>query len=214
MSKILGGMPSRVGVLVAGLVLVGATTVHGAEFNRVDWTPGGGFVGDTWTFQCPAGGSVFVAADAFADRPVAEDEFETGLDLVLEVFDGQGNLLAAGDDEFECAGAVACGAGCPALEATCGQGLTHSVVVRDAGVLEGCEGGGAYALTLEVTSEEGRSLPNREVKLGGGVAQNLPAWIRRTGLINRRGPVIDDGLAPIVPGIADALGAQSVKKKK
>ena len=65
-----------------------------------------------------------------------------------------------------------------------------------------------------MTSEEGQSLPNREVKLGGGVAQNLPAWIRRTGLINRRGPVIDDGLAPIVPGIADALGSQSVKKKK
>jgi hypothetical protein len=110
---VLGVSPWRVGVLVAGLIVLGSPTVYSAEFTRVEWSPGGGFVGDVWTFRCPAGGSVFASADAFPDRPVGENAFESALDLVLEVFDGQGNPLAASDDDFECVAPIACGAGCP-----------------------------------------------------------------------------------------------------
>jgi hypothetical protein len=210
---VLGASPWRVGVLVAGLIVLGSPTVYSAEFTRVEWSPGGGFVGDVWTFRCPAGGSVFASADAFADRPVGENAFESALDLVLEVFEGQGNPLAASDDDVECAAPIACGGGCPVLEVQCGRGLTHSRVVRDAGVLEGCDGGGAYLLILEVTSEAGQSLPNSEVKLGGGVTQNVPPWIRRQGVAGRRGPVLNDGPVPLVAEPEGALGAQASRTK-
>jgi hypothetical protein len=81
--------PLRVGVLVAGLVLGGNAAGHAAELERVDWIPGGGtIVGDVWTFNCPAGGSVTISVDTFAERSFEDGSAASGLDPVIDLFEG------------------------------------------------------------------------------------------------------------------------------
>jgi hypothetical protein len=44
-------------------------------------------------------------------------------------------------------------------------------------------------------------LPNAQVKLGGGVAQNVPPFILALGIAGRRGPVINDGPTQLQPTV-------------
>lgn len=174
-----------------------------AEIRRVDEVPGGGFVGDLWTFRCPAGGSVDVRVDTFPDVALNGGVF-SALDPVLEIYDGRGNLLALGDDEVLCSAALFCDAACPAVTFACGQGVRHSIVIRDAGALPDCFGGGSYELVVEAFGAGGGSRLQSSVQLGGGPFQELPQWLVNTGVTGRRGPVVDDG-----PVSAILLGAST-----
>jgi hypothetical protein len=171
--------------------------------TRIDHVPGGGFVGDTWTFTCPRGGSFSLAVNTFPDVPV-DGGFASALDPIVEVYDGRGNLLAVGDDETECTAESLCGAACPVAAATCGRGRNHSVVVSDAGALEGCEIGGSYVLAVEILNRSGRSLGENRVKLGGGPASQVPRFILDQGLAGVQGPAIDDGFRPLLPEVTAA----------
>lgn len=179
--------------------------------TRVDQVPGGGFVGDTWTFRCPAGGAADVQVDTFIDVPFENSVFASALDPVIEVYDGRGNLVAQADDELQCTALSICEAGCPGIRFRCGTGIRHSITVRDAGVLVGCSLGGSYSLLVEVFNAAGSSRPQREVKLGGGVSQNVPRFILQDGLIGRAGPVINNGAIPIPPldAAVESAGASS-----
>ena len=193
-------MPTLIGKLGIGMIIVAggcslaAFAGHGAQLDRVDWSPGGGIVGDLWKFRCPAGGSVFASVDIFGDIAV-DNEFESALDPTFEIYDGQGNLLVQAHDNEDCNALSRCGARCPAAEVACGRGVNHSIVVRDEGRVPECTGGGSYQLSIEVLNRNGGSLSAAAVKLGGGVKRTLPPWIVRIGLVGE-GPLIDDGLAP------------------
>jgi hypothetical protein len=183
--------------LIAAFIAAAASNGYAEEINRVEWSPGGGFVGDVWRFRCPAGGSVAAGVDTFGDVPTPDGAFESTLDPALEIYDGRGNLLAAGDDEAACSAPPQCGAGCPVVTVACGQGAAnHTIVVRDAGVLLDCAGGGSYLLNVEVFNQSGRSLPPSRVALGGGEQRNLPQWLAASGLVGARGPLVNDGFVP------------------
>lgn len=214
MRKILGCSPVALGLAVAGSMVVAASSGFGAAITRVDWTPGGGLVGDLWKFRCPAGGSVSAIVDTVPEIAVDDQNFVSGLDPRLQIFDGQGNLLAAGDDDVDCSVDTQCGAGCPEVtEVPCGQGVNHSILVRDSGTLPACTGGGGYLLVIEVLNASGRSLGPVAVKLGGGPARRLPPWLLQTDLIGARGPVVDNGSAVVSPPDGPAAaGLASLKQ--
>ena len=183
-------------VISATILAMSAPEALAEPIVRVDHVPGGGFVGDTWTFQCPPGGSAEISVDIFGDVPL-ETGFASALDPAIEVYDGSGKLIAEADDELQCSSPSICDAGCPGVVFQCETGLKHSVAVRDVGALVDCSGGGAYFLLIEVLDEDGTSLPGNAVKLGGGVRRNIPAFILADGFVGRKGPVIDDGPLPL-----------------
>lgn len=185
--------------VIAGSILVAASNGSSAEIGRVDWAAGGRFIGDLWTFRCPAGGSVSASVDTLGDYAVTDGDggFVSGLDPTLGIFDARGNLIARSDDEQACSVPTRCGAECPSVEVPCARGAKHSILVRDAGILPECTGGGGYLLIVEVFNEAGESLGPRAVRLGGGPRRNLPPWLLETGLVGRQGPVVDDGPAVV-----------------
>jgi hypothetical protein len=192
-----------VGFVIAGSILVAASSGSSAEIGRVDWAAGGRLIGDLWTFRCPAGGSVSASVDTIGDYAVPDGDgggFVSGLDPSLGILDSQGNLIARADDEQACNMPTRCDAGCPSVEVPCARGgVKHSILVRDAGILPECTGGGGYLLIIEVFNRDGESLSARAVKLGGGPRRNLPPWLLDTGLVGRQGPVVDDGPALTAP---------------
>ena len=155
-------------------------------------------LGDLWTFRCPQGGTVRVAVDTKDDT----DDGGSAIDLVVVVFDGQGNVVGFGDDEDACSYPPLCGFRCPSVRADCGLRGRHSIVVRDFGVADrpepACQkGGGGYELSLEVLDAGQQPLSEREVKLGGGPrkVRPLPAWLRHAGSAPA-GPALDDEAVP------------------
>jgi hypothetical protein len=216
MSMVVGGAPWRVGILVAGLVLSASATVSAEELTRVDWTPGGGRSGDLWTFNCPVGGSLAISVDVLDDRPQDDGSFASALDPIIDIFDGEGNYLGGGDAEFECSVASSCDAACPAVEFPCGDGLRHSVTVRDTGFLSSCTGGGTYVLRVEVLDESGESLANPQVQLGGGPPRDVPPFLIDFGIAGRRGPAVDNGPTPFaVTGVVPSpLDQQAPPRSK
>lgn len=181
-------------LLVPVVTLGIATTASGEPIQRSNWVPNVGDrnfeeqpLGDMWTFVCPSGGTVTVAVDTKDETDTAEST----LDPLLEVVDGQGNAIAFGDDDFDCTYPPVCGFSCPQVEVPCGQGLRHSIIVRDFGAAgTGCTGGGGYELTVEVFSD-GIQLAESIVNLGGGPSRRVPHW------------ALEEGKAPIGPALND-----------
>jgi hypothetical protein len=188
-------------IILAPLVVVALASValesHGEPISRIDGVPGGGWLGDLWGFRCPPGGRVQVQVDVLGDIPLENNVFASRLDPAVDIFDGRGNLLAQGDDELLCTPVLGCDAGCPAVSVACGQGARHTLVVRDAGFLPGCFGGGTYQLSIEVFNANRRSLSPGQVRLGGGVPRNVPQFVINEGFSGRSGPVVDDGVVPL-----------------
>src|SRR6267378_2322014 len=172
-------------------------------------------LGDMWTFNCPAGGSVVASVDTKDDTDLGAST----LDPILELLDGNGVEIADGDDENTCTYRPVCGFACPQLHdfrgnrrVACGDrgpsGL-HSLIVRDFGVSL-CNGGGGYELTVDVFDASGRQLSQEEVALGGGPSRGVPDWAVDEGKAPF-GPALDDENVPIrspdklkglVPGVA------------
>lgn len=99
---------------------------------------------DVWTFAGKAGQRVSFRIDTVGAGP-------SGLDLAAELLapDGQ-TILRKADDDFTCTVPTACGFGCPEVR---GYVLpadgTYSIVVHDFGDRDdGCDGGGAYTLSI------------------------------------------------------------------
>jgi hypothetical protein len=166
---------------------------------RINHVPGGGLVGDVWTFRCPVGGRAAITVDALADVPEEEDGSASNLDPTLKIYDGLGDVVAAGDDELACSARSSCEAKCPSVDFECGSGVVHSIVVADAGLRPGCAGGGTYLLSVEVLDAGGGPRIPGQVQLGGGPPQAVPPFLLAGGLVGRRGPVIDDGSLGLLP---------------
>ena len=191
--------------VLATCALVGASASAAAEeVRRSNWVPNVGDLssgeqplGDMWTFRCPQGGSVRAAVDTKDDT----DDGQSDVDLVLLIFDGQGNLLRFGDDDASCTYPPVCGFLCPSVRAMCGEAGRHSIVVRDFGAAQGpgtpCQEGGGYELTVEVFDSSGQSLSERAVRLGGGPRKlpPVPQWARDLGKAPA-GPILDDEDVP------------------
>ena len=185
----------------------------GAAITRVDWTPGGGLVGDLWKFRCPAGGSVSATVDTIPKIAIDDQNFVSGLDPRLQIFDGQGNLLAAGDDDVGCTVDTQCGAGCPEVTSALRPGgqpqhpgarqRGPAGVHRRRGLSPGHRG-----------LERERSIPRSGGgEAGGGPARRLPPWLLQTDLIGAQGPVVDNGSAVVSPPDGPAAaGLASLKQ--
>src|SRR3989442_14201262 len=76
-------------------------------------------LGDMWTFNCPAGGSVVASVDTKDDTDLGT----ATMDPILELLDGNGIEIANGDDENTCTYPPVCGFACPQL--TDSQGNTR-----------------------------------------------------------------------------------------
>ncbi|MDF2765694.1 MAG: hypothetical protein K0S81_2688 [Rhodospirillales bacterium] len=192
-------------LVLAATVLMGAPAPAAADKlhrsnsvpNVGELTSGEQPLGDLWTFRCPRGGSVTVAVDTKDDT----DDGGSAIDPVLVVFDGQGNVIAFGDDEDECSYRPLCGFRCPSVRADCGLRGRHSIVVRDFGVADrpepACQEGGGYELSVEVLDAARQPLSEQKVKLGGGPRKiaSLPAWLRDARSAPAR-PALDDEAVP------------------
>jgi hypothetical protein len=184
-------------LVLVPVVTLGATAASGDPIQRSNWVPNVGErnfpeqpLGDMWTFRCPPGGTVSVSVDTKEET----DDFpgESTLDPVLEIVDGQGNAIAFGDDDFDCTFPPVCGFSCPrVVDVPCGEGILHSIIVRDFGAAGvGCTGGGGYEMTVEIFLR-GNQLPEILVGLGGGPRRHVPRW------------ALEDGKAPVGPVLND-----------
>jgi hypothetical protein len=166
-------------------------------------------LGDMWTFNCPAGGSVVASVDTKDDTDLGT----ATLDPILELLDGNGVEIANGDDENTCTYLPVCGFACPQLtdsrgntRVPCGGGGTsglHSLIVRDFGQAgAGCIGGG-YELKVDVFDDYGNQLSPDQVGLGGGPSRGVPDW------------AVSEGKAPVGPALDDEnVPARSPAKVK
>jgi hypothetical protein len=190
-------------VVIAPMVVI-APQASAEPISRSNWVPNVGNpnvegeqpLGDLWTFKCPEGGSVDVSVDTKDDT----DTEESDIDPLLLVVDGEGNLLAVGDDEVECSYPPVCGFGCPAVtEVACGSGEKHSVIVRDFGPSTAtdtaCQEGGGYNLVVDVFKADGNQLSERRVDLGGGPERKVPEYALDLGKAPT-GPALDDEDVP------------------
>ena len=172
--------------------------------ERGNWVPNVGELdfeakeqplGDMWTFVCPPGGTFKLSIDTKDDTDINKAD----IDPVAVVLDGRGNEIGYGDDEIHCKYEPVCGYGCPSVEATCGKGEVHSILVRDYGTAttsgDYCQEGGGYKLGLEVRDVTGRRVPAHYIKLGGGARRNVPGWALKQG-IAPVGPALDDEILP------------------
>jgi hypothetical protein len=171
---------------------------------RSGWVPNVGQLatgeqplGDLWTFECPAGGTVTASVDTKDDR----DTGQANLDPILELLDGTGQLVAAGDDNLVCTYPPVCGFECAqVVRVLCGADNPHSLLVRDFGVGSTtgitCAGGGGYQLTVEVLDPYGKSVPADSVRLGGSPRRYVPAWALEEGKAPV-GPALDDEAVPL-----------------
>ena len=169
-------------------------------------------LGDMWTFNCPAGGSVVASVDTKDDTDLGT----SNLDPILELLDGNGVEIADGDDENTCTYQPVCGFDCPQLRdfatprssrVACGDGGPsglHSLIVRDFGTagVPHCNGGG-YELTVDVFDASGNQLSQEQVGLGGGPSRGVPDW------------AVTEGKAPVGPALDDEnVPARSPEKVK
>jgi hypothetical protein len=177
--------------------MVAAAPQASAEpINRSNWVPNLGAtvpdqdpLGDLWTFNCPAGGTVSVSVDTKDDT----DTGKSNIDPFLIMGDAKG-AFGFSDDNFECAIPPVCGFACPSQTATpCGSGQ-HWIIVRDWGA-NSCTGGGGYDLVVEVFAGDGRSLSERSVNLGGGPTRKVPNDALASGSAPT-GPALDDEKVP------------------
>jgi hypothetical protein len=174
-----------------------ASPASAGEIHRSNWVPNVGLLfefpngdsdededeqplGDMWTFNCPSGGIVFASVDTNTDQGTSD------IDPVPLVVDGAGNALIFGDDELACTYPPVCGFRCPAVQANCGTGRRHSLIVRDEGkpVPAGrvpCQEGGGYELTVEVFNANEGQVSASNVNLGGGPQRNVPGGRLRGG---------------------------------
>jgi len=160
-------------------------------------------LGDMWTFNCPAGGSVVASVDTKDDTDLGT----ATLDPILELLDGNGVEIADGDDENTCTYRPVCGFACPQLHdfngnrrVACGDGGPsglHSLIVRDFGTagVPHCNGGG-YELTVDVLDASGNQLSQEQVGLGGGPSRGVPDWAVSEGKAPF-GPALDDENVPL-----------------
>ncbi len=180
---------------VASGMLLFAGSAGAVVVQRQNWVPVGagsavGKNGDLWTFVCPSRGTVSVTVNNVNDSPADGG----GIDPVMAIYDGEGNLLVVVDDTINCS-VPKCGGGnailrCPQVtNLSCGSGKLHSLAVRDFATCLG-----SYTITLEVRDSKGVSLPESKVRLGGGPKRKLPKWISTGGL--QEGPAIDDAQVP------------------
>ena len=160
-------------------------------------------LGDMWTFNCPAGGSVVASVDTKDDTDLGT----ATLDPILELLDGNGVEIADGDDENTCTYRPVCGFACPQLHdfngnrrVACGDGGPsglHSLIVRDFGTagVPHCNGGG-YELKVDVFDASGNQLSQEQVGLGGGPSRGVPDWAVSEGKAPF-GPALDDENVPL-----------------
>jgi len=175
-------------------------------------------LGDMWTFNCPAGGSVVASVDTKDDTDLGT----ATLDPILELLDGNGVEIADGDDENTCTYRPVCGFACPQLHdfngnrrVACGDGGPsglHGLIVRDFGTagVPHCNGGG-YELKVDVFDASGNQLSQEQVGLGGGPSRGVPDWAVTEGKAPV-GPALDDENVPArspakvkVPGVSVPL---------
>jgi hypothetical protein len=189
-------------LVVTVMIILGlGALVSAEEIRRSNWVPNVGLLdvdeqplGDLWTFECPAGGTVTATVDTKDDT----DTGRSNIDPILELFSGAGRLIASGDDEVACTNPPVCGFRCPQImRAPCGETrLPHSLLVRDFGTaavtnMPQCAGGGGYELTVEVFDSAGKPVAAETVHLGGGATRSVPAW------------ALEDGKAPVGPALDD-----------
>jgi hypothetical protein len=188
-------------VLIAPLGVL-ASQASADEVHRSNWVPNVGQpnipgeqpLGDLWTFRCPKGGTF----TAFVETKDDTDTAQSDIDPVLLVVDGQGNVLASGDDNFNCFYPPVCGFQCPRVDnIACGQDGKHSIIVRDFGAAgtPPCQEGGGYNLTVQVFNSSGSQLPERRVELGGGPKRDVPRYALEFGKAPT-GPALDDEDVP------------------
>ena len=194
-------LETRLVLLASSLVFsLASVTAVADPFERRNWIPSGNYLffeqggttlGDMWTFVCPAGGSVQLSVDTMNDSPTG-----ARIDPGIAVWDAEGNLIATGDDDFDCTYTPNCGFSCPAVDVPCGKGIQHSVSIFSVLPNQGCEGGGGYVLGVEVKNRLGRSFRESRVKLGGGVnGRGVPEWFD-TGKGLKRPAALDDEAVP------------------
>ncbi len=112
----------------AAVVTLGLGTLASGQdqvSHKSGWVPNNGdlvcdqqFLGDMWTFNCPNDGSYEITVDTRQDT----ETFQSCLDPVVEVFDGEGNFLALSDDEILCSVQPVCRIedACPFVFGDCG----------------------------------------------------------------------------------------------
>ena len=96
-----------------------------------------------------------------------------------------------------------CQMSCPQiLDAPCAKGPAHSIIVRDAGVVEfifipglSCNKGGGYELSVLVRDAEGKVVPEKKLKFGGGPNRKVPKWAVTSP--KNLAPVLDDENVPL-----------------
>ena len=188
-------------VLIAPLAVL-ASEASAEPIDRSNWVPNVGQLnipgeqplGDLWTFKCPKGGSVTAFVETKDDTDLAQSD----IDPVLVVVDGQGNVLASGDDDFACFYPPVCGFQCPRVDnVACGKDGKHSIIVRDFGAAgtPSCQEGGGYNLTVEVFDSSVSQLSERRVDLGGGPKRDVPKYALEFGKAPT-GPALDDEDVP------------------
>ncbi len=208
-------IPSILIILVA-LSTVPAVSGGAAEAettNVSSWLPNVGRLGfselplgDLWTFRCPRNAVFNLTIDTKDDN----DNGRSCIDPMFVVYDGRGTPLVVTDDDLHCSYEPICredcsatgtcvgvGGSCPrVLGFPCGEAITHSIAVRDAGPKDGsiddCTKGGGYELRIAVVSSTGTNLTTL---IGGGPARNLPSWLQGEGFM-RNGPALDDENIP------------------
>jgi hypothetical protein len=173
-----------------------------APVRRSQWAPNVGTLasderplGDLWTFVCKPGQRVSIFVDTKDDG----DASASHLDPAVQLVDGAGALLGAGDDQSPCTYAPVCGFRCPRIVgAPCGPGKTHSIIVRDSGTAtttaDTCSKGGGYELEVVVLDAGGVVVPEKKLGLGGAPAGKLPAWLASDK--KTHGPALDDESVP------------------
>jgi hypothetical protein len=190
-------------MLIAPLGLM-ASQASAEPIDRSNWVPNVGQLnipgeqplGDLWTFRCPEGGTV----TAFVETKDDTDTAQSDIDPVLLVVDGQGNVLAEGDDDFACFYPPVCGYQCPRVDnIACGSEGKHSIIVRDFGDADAtgtpCQEGGGYNLTVEVFDSSGNQSSSERVELGGGPKRGVPPYALEFGKAPT-GPALDDEDVP------------------
>ena len=204
----------RLGLVVVAGLLVPVIAHAQNEVHRWNWVPSGNSflaLGDLWTFNCPAKGTVTVWANTWDDTGTGS----SNLDLAIEVRDKTGALLVdqfgspfggLGDEQFPCAVTSACGYWCPQVsEIPCGKGNPHTIAVysypsAESNALTGvaCVGGGSYELVVSAQDKKGKDVSAKNIKLGGSANRKVPTWGGE--MIDKMGPALNDEFIPAFYG--------------
>lgn len=175
-------------VAATALALAVCTTASAESVLRTNWIPASTGMGDLWTFQCPAGGTVAIQVQ---NRPDAYMGGGSPLDFYFQMIDPDGNVVGAGDDEVACLVQPSC-FGCPRQAALpCTAAGTYSIWVSSYNNCSSGNSAAGYQLAVEVRDANANALAAAKVRLGGGPRSKVPKWHSSSSE-----PAINDGVNP------------------